>query len=133
MRVDQHVLRIDPEDVITITWTGHVAGKQVRELYTELRRIAGEKELVLYVADLTRLTTFDMDTRRASAELLDMPGLRGIAVVETSFQARVVVMLTIKLIRLLGKLRDCPIVFFPSLEEARVWIDARRRALTATP
>jgi hypothetical protein len=26
LRVEQHVLRVDPEDVITVTWTGYIGG-----------------------------------------------------------------------------------------------------------
>jgi hypothetical protein len=131
LRVEQHVLRVDPEDVITVSWSGYIAGEHAKEIYTQMRRIARGKEPVFYVVDISRAITTDAEGRRLTADLLDIPGLRGIALVGASFHVRVIAMLTIKLIVAFGKLRNCPIVFFPNLEKAHVWIDERRKALTA--
>jgi hypothetical protein len=66
IRIGQHLIRVDPEDVITVMWVAHVPGKDAKAVYSEMNRIARDRARVFYVADLALVTTSDAESRKAT-------------------------------------------------------------------
>jgi hypothetical protein len=132
-KVGSHSLHVEGDDVFVITYVGDLHGDEVVAVHDELNRRAEGMAPCFLLVDLARAGKVASDVRPRAAQSLISPSLRGIALYEGSFHLRVIGKLTIKLIRLMGKLADCPIVFVETRAAADAWIGQRRRALSAPP
>lgn len=131
-RIGEQVVRFEEPDLIFLRLVGSVSDEEGRELDLRQRELAGRLARVFFLIDLERLDKLTPGVRKASTETLRELPTRGIAFCRAPFKARVLAKMIITALNMFRAEGDKHAVEFAETEdEARAWIDARRRQLEA--
>ena len=123
----------EPPDTVLTRYIGDIDSKQVLAANWEAERIHEQITTPYHflILDASKLTSFSTEARRTAADSGGRLGaaMRAIAIVGASFHYRALGTLVSKAAALLYRQRDNPVRFFNTEDEARVWIDERRRTV----
>lgn len=131
-RLGKHITYFEEPDILFMRLTGPVSAAEGTEINRLHRELGVGRDHVFFLVDLKNLDSIHPNVRKESGETLkDLP-LRGAAIYQASFKARVVaklILTAMNLFRTDGE--KAPIEFFDTEAEARSWIDLRRREVGA--
>jgi hypothetical protein len=115
-------------DLCHMTFWGHVNEHHAREMQQKQLDYAKGRPYLLSICDLRTFETVSPEARKVfSTNSSELDG-RGTALYGASFQARVVATLVMKAASLFAK-KDSPVYFCATEQEAREWINQRRKEL----
>jgi hypothetical protein len=126
--IGKHVTALEEPDVIFMRLQGPVSAEEGSEINRLHREFGDTHDHVFFLIDLKDLESIHPDTRKEAGEVLkDLP-LRGAAVYQAGFKARVLAKLIFTAMNLFRN-EKAPIEFFETASEAREWIEGLRRDL----
>lgn len=126
--IGKHVTAFEEPDIIFMHLSGPVSAEEGAEINRLHRELGMGRDHVFFLVDLKELDGIHPSVRKESGETLKELPLRGAAIYQASFKARVVAKLIITAMNLFRSEDDkAPIEFFDTEAEARAWIEMRRR------
>lgn len=128
--IGKHVTILEDPDILFMRLVGPVTAEEGKEINRLHREFGLEREHVFFLVDLKDLEGIHPDVRKEAGEILKELPLRGAAVYQASFKARVLAKLILTAMNLFRpESEKAPIEFFDTEAEARAWIEERRREL----
>jgi hypothetical protein len=131
-RVGAHSIELDPPDVCVVRVDGPLSPGEALELITTANGLAEARTHLFLLADLSRATSLPPESRKVLAATPRSPKHRGVAVIETSFHIRALIMLVAKARDILNRQKDNPLRVFSGADDARAWLAERRRAVAGS-
>ena len=129
-RVGRHTCFLEEPDILGMKLVGRVSaaeGSEINRLHLELGQ---SLERLFYLIDMVEFEGMDPAVRKEAGLVMTRLPLRGIAVYQASLTARVVAKLIVGAMNVFKSgAAKAPFEAFPSEEEARAWIEQRRRQL----
>ncbi len=129
-RVGAHLCRFEEPDIIYMEFHGPVSLEEGREI--NRRHVAWGKchDDVFFLINLKELESIDPGVRKEAGPVMQAMPLRGAGVYAAPLKARVVAKLILTAVNMFRSEGDrVPFHFVPTEEEARGWIEKRRREL----
>lgn len=128
--IGRHLTVFEEPDIIFMRLKGPVSAEEGGEINRLHREFGDTHDHVFFLIDLKDLESIHPDTRKESGEILkDLP-LRGAAVYQAGFKAKVLAKLIFTAMNLFRPEEEkAPIEFFDTESEARAWIENLRRNL----
>lgn len=131
--VGKHYLAFEEPDILFMRLNGSVSQDEGSEINRLHREIGVGRDHIFFLVDLKGLDSIHPSVRKESGEVLRELPLRGAAIYQASFKARVIAKLIITAMNLFRNEEEkAPIEFFDTEAEARAWIEMRRRKVAAT-
>ena len=126
--IGKHITSFEEPDIVFMRLSGPVSAEEGAEINRLHREMGMGRDHVFFLVDLKELDGIHPSVRKESGETLKELPLRGAAIYQASFKARVVAKLIITAMNLFRSDDDkAPIEFFDTEAEARDWIERRRR------
>lgn len=126
--IGKHITSFEEPDIVFMRLSGPVSAEEGAEINRLHREMGMGRDHVFFLVDLKELDGIHPSVRKESGETLKELPLRGAAIYQASFKARVVAKLIITAMNLFRSDDDkAPIEFFDTEAEARGWIERRRR------
>src|SRR5215210_842293 len=124
----KHITCFEEPDIIYMKFGAGATTEDSLELLRRQLLMAQGKKLLFFLIDAEELDNIAPEGRRAVAETLKEIPLRGMAVIKAPLKAKVVTKLVITAINLFRRDSNLnPVSFFDTEDEAREWIDTRRK------
>jgi hypothetical protein len=129
--VGRHATYFEQPDVIYMRLAGPVSAAEAAEINVFHRAWGEVHQRVFYLLDLSQLESIDPEGRKEASRTVRMLPLAGVAAYGAPVKARVLAKLVFTAMNLFKSNSDdrFPIEFVKTEEEARAWIDERRREL----
>ena len=128
LRSGPHEVDIEAPDLVTLRWRGVLGPNDLVRAFEQLREHCSSWPHLLVVNDISKLESIPPDTRRVVPEATGWMPMRGVVMFGGSFAVRTLAMLLLKVVNLLRG-GENPSHFVTTEEEARAWIEQRRRQL----
>lgn len=130
--IGKHLIEFEEPDILFMRLSGPVSEQEGSEINRAHREFGVGRDHVYFLVDLKDLEGIHPSVRKESGEVLRELPLRGAAIYQASFKARVIAKLIITAMNLFRHDEDkAPIEFFDTEAEARAWIEMRRREVGA--
>jgi len=121
---------LEPPDLIYIAGRGELVAEDMTGAAAFYDEHIRDWPYLLLIGDQTEQKGTRAEARKVAAKAFDWVPFRGIALIGGSILDRTVGKMILTLINSISK-KDNPVVFVKSEEEARAWIEERRRELIA--
>ena len=128
--IGRHLTVFEEPDIIFMRLKGPVSAEEGSEINRLHREFGDTHDHVFFLIDLKDLESIHPEVRKESGEILkDLP-LRGAAVYQAGFKAKVLAKLIFTAMNLFRPEEEkAPIEFFDTESEALAWIENLRRNL----
>jgi hypothetical protein len=127
--VGAHSLRCEFPDVCFVRYVDDLSVAEVKSIFEHFAAFAKDKPRIFALVDISRIGRIPAAARKTSVEATEALPSRGVAIFGGSFPQRAIVNLISKAATLLQAHTDNPTRFFATENDARQWIDARRKML----
>jgi hypothetical protein len=128
--VGEQTTCFEEPDIIYMKLVGFLDVADGLEVNRRHREFARGREHIFFLIDLADLERIHPTVRKAATETLKEVPLRGMAICQAPLKARVIAkLITTALNMFKTDAAKNPIEFTDTEEEARTWIDARRREI----
>jgi hypothetical protein len=130
-QIGRHATYFEHPDVIFMRLAGPVSKAEANEINVYHRAWGEEHARVFYLLDLSELESIDPEGRKEASRTVRMLPLAGVAAYGAPVKARVLAKLVFTAMNLFKARTDSgfPIEFVDTEDEARAWIEERRREL----
>jgi hypothetical protein len=128
--IGEQVTYFEEPDIIVLKLKGEVSEEEGIELNRRNREFGKGLEHVFFLIDLEHMTNLPPKVRKVATETLNEVPTRGVAIYKAPFKARVIAKLIITALNMFRReaAKD-PVEFTDSEQEARAWIDKRRKEI----
>lgn len=133
--IGAHFCRFEEPDIIYMEFHGPVSLAEGREVNRRHAEWGASHDHVFFLINLRELESIDPTVRKEAGPVMQAMPLRGAAVYAAPLKARVVAKLILTAVNMFrAEAERVPFHFVPTGDEARTWIEKRRRELgIATP
>jgi len=130
-RIGRHATYFEQPDVIFMRLAGPVSEAEATEINVFHRAWGEQYPRVFYLLDLSELESIDPEGRKEASRTVRMLPLAGVAAYGAPIKARVLAKLVFTAMNLFkaSSADRFPIEFVDTEDEARAWIEERRREL----
>jgi hypothetical protein len=130
-QIGRHATYLEHPDVIFMRLAGPVTQEEAAEINVFHRAWGQQYPRVFYLLDLRELEAIDPEGRKEASRTVRMLPLAGVAAYGAPIKARVLAKLVFTAMNLFkaSTAERFPIEFVDTEDEARAWIDERRREL----
>jgi hypothetical protein len=126
----QSLFRFEPPDLVFVVGVGEMTPAAISALYDEVDRLVAGKDHLFSIADIRRSAVGSPEVRRIALARGQLFPFRGTAIIGASGPVGAVASLLFRAFGVLKPaVKDSPVRFFDTEEEARAWIAERRRAV----
>jgi len=128
----QQFTGLELPDTVHMKLQGKVTLEECQMLNQAHLEYAKDVNYFFYVIDLAELDDLPANVRKEASETVKLLPLRGTAVLNAPLRARVLAKLLLTAANLFKRGAESnPVVFADTLDDARIWIEKRRRQITA--
>jgi hypothetical protein len=129
-RIGAHFCRFEEPDIIYMEFHGPVSLAEGREVNRRHAEWGGSHDNVFFLINLRELESIDPMVRKEAGPVMQAMPLRGASVYAAPLKARVVAKLILTAVNMFrADAERVPFHFVPTEDEARAWIEKRRREL----
>ena len=133
-RIGNHLCRFEEPDIIYMEFHGPVSLAEGREVNRRHAEWGASHDDVFFLINLKELESIDPQVRKEAGPVMQAMPLRGAGVYAAPLKARVVAKLILTAVNMFRSEGErVPFHFVPTEEEARAWIEKRRRELGIAP
>lgn len=132
-RIGQHICTFEEPDIIYMRLIGPVSWEEGHEVNRRHLAYGETHDRLFFLIDLEKLESIHPDVRKEAGQIMRQIPLKGATLYKAPLKARVVAKLILTAMNTFRREEDkVPVLFLASEEEARAWIDKRRRELGVT-
>lgn len=129
-RIGNHSTSMEPTDIVHLKLVGEVSIEEGRAINQTHIDYAKELPHFYYMIDLGELDNIPAVVRKEASETVKILPLRGTVIYQAPLRARVIAKLLLTAANLFrGGAGQNPVDFVETEEEARAWIERRRRKI----
>jgi len=121
-----HRIRFEPPDVGYTLWNGDVTGEQMQKILDATAAWLGPNGRLYGLADMRRIGRVSSEARQIAAQHPRADCFAALACFGAKFETRVLLGLTQRAAKLLGRRPPFPMAFFDDEASARAFLDAER-------
>lgn len=127
----RHSTRLELPDIVHLKLVGEVDLPECRQINEAHIEFAQGLDHMFYMIDLSELENIPAAVRKEASETVKVLPLRGTVIYQTPLRARVLAKLLLTAVNLFkGGATQNPVEFVDTEEEARAWVERRRRQIT---
>jgi hypothetical protein len=127
----RHATYFEEPDILFLRLAGPCSEAEGMEINRRHRELGRGKERLFFLVDLEELESIHPNIRKDTGNVVKEIALRGAALYKASLKARVLAKLILTAANLFRREEDrMPTCFFDTEQEARAWIEERRRELS---
>jgi hypothetical protein len=131
-KIGLHTTCFEEPDIIYMQLVGPCSYEEGHEVNLRHLRYGEEHDRLFFLIDLEKLENIDPAVRKEAGLVLRSIPLRGAALYKAPLKARVIAKLILTAMNTFRRPEEkVPVVFVDTEEQARAWIDERRRELDA--
>jgi hypothetical protein len=131
-RTGQQMTALELPDIVHLKLTGEVSLPECQEINRAHLEYAKDVPYYFYMIDLSALGNIPSVVRREASETVKLLPLRGTIIYNSSLRARVLGKLLLTAANMFRSGRDQnPVDFVETEEDARAWIDKRRKLISS--
>lgn len=131
-KIGQHSTSMELPDIVHLKLIGEVSIEEGRAINQAHIDYAKELPHFYYMIDLSELDNIPAVVRKEASETVKILPLRGTVIYQTPLRARVIAKLLLTAANLFrGGAGQNPMDFVDTEEEARAWIERRRRKIAS--
>jgi hypothetical protein len=124
----------EPPDIIYLKLSGTCTWEEGAEINRRHREWGATADRIFYLVDLAELERIDPEVRKDATKTMALVPTRGMVGFSAPLKARVIAKLIFTALNLFSNKADrIPLGFVDTEQEARKWIEERRRELDAEP
>lgn len=129
-KIGEQITYFEEPDLIVLKLKGEVSEEEGLELNRLNREFGQGREQVFFLIDLEHMSNLPPAVRKVATETLHQVPTRGVAICKAPFKARVIAKLIVTALNMFRReaAKD-PVEFLDSEQEARTWIDRRRKEI----
>lgn len=130
-RIGEHTTYFEEPDIIVMRLVGPVSYEEGHEVNVRHLRYGEGRDRLFFLIDLEKLESIHPGVRKEAGLVLRTIPLKGAALYKAPLKAKVMAKLILTAMNTFRKAEDkVPVVFLSDEQEARAWIEQRRRELT---
>ena len=130
-KIGEHTTYLEEPDIVVMRLVGPCSEAEGHEVNVRHLRYAQGRERLFFLIDLEKLEGIHPAVRKEAGLVLRTIPLKGAALYKAPLKAKVMAKLILTAMNTFRKPEDkVPVVFFANEQEARAWIEQRRRELT---
>ncbi|HYO13425.1 MAG TPA: hypothetical protein VE685_09555 [Thermoanaerobaculia bacterium] len=128
--IGRHSTSLELPDIVHLKLVGDVELPECREINQTHIEFAKGLDHMFYMIDLSELENIPAAVRKEASETVKVLPLRGTVIYQTPLRARVLAKLLLTAVNLFkGGVTQNPVEFVDTEEEARAWVERRRRQI----
>ena len=129
-RIGEHTTYFEEPDIIVMRLVGPCSEAEGHEVNVRHLRYAEGRNRLFFLIDLEKLDGIHPAVRKEAGLVLRTIPLKGAALYKAPLKAKVMAKLILTAVNTFRRPEDkVPVVFLDSEQQARAWIDQRRREL----
>ena len=130
--IGSHRTGYEDPDILYMKLVGEVTNEEVRAINRVHLEYGQERGRLFYLIDLSELDNLPAQVRREASETVKILPLRGTAIFGAPLKAKVLAKLLMTAVNMFkGGRNQNPVEFTDTEQEARVWLERRRREVEA--
>lgn len=132
LEIGSHRTSLELPDIVHLKLVGEVGLPECRQINQAHIEFAQGLDRIFYMIDLSELDNIPAAVRREASETVRILPLQGTVIYQTPLRARVLAKLLLTAVNLFkGGAGQNPVEFVDTREEARAWVDQRRRQIAS--